>query len=74
MDEVERVEDDLCDKLDALSWGGVVDGALEDTAAVTVGSDFDEVGSDGIVDELVVLGDELVEAILNDLGGYLIPC
>ena len=31
-------------------------------------SDFDEVGSNGIVDELIVLRDELVKAFLDHLG------
>lgn len=46
----------------------MIDGPLEDATPVSMGSDFDEVGSDGIVDELVVLGYKLVEAFLNDLS------
>lgn len=68
MNKVERVEDDLGDELNPLSWGGVVDRSLEDTASVPVRGDFDKVGSDGIVDELVVVGNELVKAFLNDLA------
>ena len=34
---------------------------------MSVRRDFDEVGSDGIVDELVVFGNEFVEAFLDHL-------
>lgn len=67
LDEVERVEDDLSDELKSLRRRGVVDRALQHAASVSVSGHFDEVGSDGIVDELVVLGDKLVQALLNDL-------
>ena len=67
LDEVQRVEDDLSDELNALSRRGVVDGSLEDTTSVPVRGDLDQVGSDGVVDELVVVGNELVQAFLNDL-------
>jgi hypothetical protein len=67
LDEIQRVEDDLGDKLEALSRGRVVDRALEDAATVAVGGNLDEVGGNRIVDELVVLGDELVETLLNDV-------
>ena len=65
--EVERVKDDFSDELHPLGRRCVIDGALQDAAAVSVGSDFDEIGSDGVVDELVVFGDELVEALLDHL-------
>ena len=45
----------------------MVDGPLEDTTSVPVRGDLDQVGSDGVVDELVVVGNELVQAFLNDL-------
>lgn len=32
---------------------------------------FNEIGSDGVVDELIVFGDEFVEAFLNHLGEEL---
>ena len=35
---------------------------------MTVSSDLDEIGSDGVVDELIVFGYELVEAFLDDLS------
>jgi outer membrane receptor protein involved in Fe transport len=69
LDEVERVEDDLGDQLDALGGASVVDGSLKNAASVSVGRDFDEVGGNSVVDELVVLRDELVQALLDDLRG-----
>lgn len=45
----------------------MIDATLEDTAAVTMGGYLDEIGGDSIVDKLVVFGDELVEAFLDDL-------
>lgn len=45
----------------------MIDRTLEDTTSVTVSSDFDEISSDSIVDELVVFRNEFVETFLNDL-------
>ena len=45
----------------------MIDGSLKDATSVSVGGDLDQVGSDGIVDELVVLGYELVQALLDHL-------
>ena len=45
----------------------MVNGSLEDATSVSVGSDFDQVGSDGVVDELVVFRYKLVQALLDDL-------
>lgn len=69
--EVERVEDNFSYKLHPLSWRCVIDGALQHATAVSVSSNLDEIGSDGVVDELVVFGDELVEALLDYLDGQL---
>jgi hypothetical protein len=68
LNKVERVENDLGDQLHALSRRRVVNRALKHTAPMTVSSNFNEVGSDGIVDELVVLGNELVQALLDNLS------
>jgi hypothetical protein len=65
--KIERVENDFRDKLDSLSRTGMIDGSLQDTASVSMRGDFDEVGSDRVVDELVVVRNELVETLLNDL-------
>lgn len=46
----------------------MINATLEDTTAVTMCGHLNEVGCDSIVDELVVLGDELVEAFLDNLG------
>lgn len=67
MHKIERIEDDFGDELHPLSRRGVIDATLEDTAAVTMGGYLDEIGGDSIVDKLVVFGDELVEAFLDDL-------
>lgn len=45
----------------------MVDRSLQDTASVSVSGNFDQVGSDGVVDELVVVWDELVETFLNNM-------
>ena len=45
----------------------MVDGSLENATAVSVSGDFDQVGGDSIVDELVVLGHEFVQALLDHL-------
>lgn len=67
LDERERVVRDLGDELDPLRLRGVVDAALEDAAAVAVGRDLDAVRRDGVVDELVVLWWQVVEALLDDV-------
>lgn len=67
LNEGERVVGNLGDELNTLTLGSVVDTALKDTASVTVSCDFDTVSSDGVVDELVVFGREVVEALLNDV-------
>ena len=41
--------------------------ALEYTAAMAVGSNLDAVSRDGVVDELIVLRCELVQALLDDV-------
>lgn len=46
----------------------MVDGSLEDATSVSMSSDLDQVGGDGIVDELVVLGHKLVQALLDNLN------
>jgi hypothetical protein len=45
----------------------VVDAALEHTAAVTVRGHLDAVTGDGVVDELVVLSAQVVEAALHNV-------
>jgi hypothetical protein len=67
LDQVQRVEDDLSDQLNSLSGAGVVDRSLKHAAAVSVGCDFDQVGGDRVVDELVVLGNQFVQTFLDDL-------
>lgn len=58
---------DLRDEPDLLVARGMVNAALEDTAAVTVSTDVNAVGTDSIEDELRVLGTELVKTLLNDV-------
>ena len=45
----------------------MIDGSLQNPTSVSVSCDFDKVGSDGIVDELVVFRYKLVQAFLDDL-------
>jgi len=70
LNEIERVEDDFSDQLNALRRTGMIDRPLKNTAAVSMSSHLDEVSSDGVVDELVILGHELVQAFLNHLYRY----
>jgi hypothetical protein len=67
LNESERVVGNLGNELDTLTLGSVIDTALEDATSVTVSSDFNAVGSDRVVDELVVFRREVVEALLNDV-------
>jgi hypothetical protein len=50
--EGQRIVRDLGDQLNALRLRCVIDASLENAAAVSVGSHFDTVGSDGVEDEL----------------------
>jgi hypothetical protein len=50
-----------------LSLRGVIDAALEDAAAVTVGRHLNAVTGNGIVDELVVLSAQMVQAALHNV-------
>ena len=45
----------------------MVDASLEDAAAMAVGGDLDAVGTDSVVDELVILRGKAVEALLDDV-------
>ena len=69
LNEIERVEDDFSDELQSLRWRGMINRSLKDTTSVSVSGDFDQVGGDCIVDELIVFWDELVQAFLDDLKG-----
>jgi hypothetical protein len=48
----------------------MINGTLKDTTPMTMSRDLDKVGSDGIVDELIVLGHQLVQALLDNLPEY----
>jgi len=65
--ERKSVVSDLGDELDPLRVGSVVDTSLKDAASVSVGGDLDAVSRDGVVDELVILGNETVEALLDNV-------
>lgn len=67
LDKNESAVGDLADQPSLLLAGGVVDAALKNAAAVAVGTDIDAVDSDGIKDELGVLGRELVQALLDNV-------
>lgn len=68
MHKVERIEYDFGDELHPLSGRGVIDATLEDAATVTMGGHLNKIGGDSIVDKLVIFGNELVEAFLDNLG------
>ena len=55
LDESKRIVGDLVNELHALMIGRVVNTTLQDATSVSVSSDFDTVGSNGIVDELQVV-------------------
>lgn len=58
---------DALNQPDLLVTGCVVDASLEDTATVTMRSDFDTVAADRIKDELGIRSAELVQALLDDM-------
>ena len=66
-DESERVVGDFSDELDSLRLGSMVDAALEDAATMTVSANSNAVFTNGIKDELGILGLEVVEAFLDDM-------
>jgi hypothetical protein len=45
----------------------MVDRALDDAASVTMSGDFDAVGADGIIDELIVFRRQLVKTLLHNV-------
>lgn len=67
LDKRERVVGNLGDELDTLRLGSVVNAALKHAATVTVGGNFDTVRGDSVIDELVVLRRQVVQALLNDV-------
>ena len=67
LNERQCIVSDLIDELDTLRLRSVIHTALEDTASVAMSGDLDTVGSNSVVDELVVLGLELVKALLNNV-------
>jgi hypothetical protein len=62
-----RILGDPLDQPNLLLARGMVNAALEDTAAVAVCSDINAMGSDSVEDELSIIGTKLVEALLNDM-------
>ena len=58
---------DFCDELNTLLLGCVVNTALEDAATMPVGSNFNTVSRDGIINELVVRRNKTIEALLDDV-------
>lgn len=67
LDEGEGVVRDLGSQLDLLRVRRMVDAALEDAAAVAMRGHGNAVGGDSVIDKLVLLGGELVEALLDDV-------
>lgn len=58
---------DALDQPELLIAGGVIDAALQHTAAVSVSANLDTLFADCIKDELRVRGSKLVEALLDDV-------
>ncbi len=63
----QRIEGDLGDQLDSLIIRSVIDTSLQDATSMTMSGDFDTVDCDRVVDELVVLRCEFVQAFLDDV-------
>lgn len=55
MDKGERVVRDFRDQLNALRVGSMINTSLEDATTVTMSGNFDTVGGNGIVDELMAI-------------------
>lgn len=53
--------------MNLLSLRCMVDAALEHAATMTMGGNLNAVASNGIVDELIVLRVEVIEATLNNM-------
>lgn len=67
LDEDSRVGGNALNEPELLVTRGMVNAALEDTAAVSVGADLDAMMADGVEDELRISRDELVQTLLNDV-------
>jgi hypothetical protein len=65
--KLDAVGSDLANQVDLLVSRSVVDAALKDAAAVTMGADDDAVLSNRIEDELSILRLEVVETLLDDV-------
>lgn len=65
--KIEAVVRDLADQLNFLEPGSVVNAALEDAATVTMSAHSNAVLTNGIKDELGILGLEVVQALLDDM-------
>ena len=46
----------------------MVNRSLQDTAAMAVGRNLDEIGGNSIVDELIIFWYKLIQTFLDDLG------
>jgi len=55
LNEGERIIGDFVDELHALMIGRMVDTTLQDAASVSVSGNFDAIGSNSVVDELIVI-------------------
>ena len=63
----ESIASDLSNELATLQAGRMIDTALEDAAAMTMGTDSNAVISHSIKDELGILSRETVQALLDDV-------
>ena len=67
LNQGESVIRDLANELQLLRNRSVVNASLKHAASMAVGGHLDTVGANGVVDELVVLRGEAVEALLDDM-------
>ena len=67
LNEGQSIVCNLIHKLNALRLGSVVNTTLKHTASVTVGGDLDTISSNRVVNELVILRRQLIQAFLNDM-------
>lgn len=67
LDKVKGISSDLRNEASTLFTRGVVDAPLEDTASMAMGSNDNAVSTNGVVNELSVLGRKTIKAFLDDM-------
>jgi hypothetical protein len=67
LNKSEGVDSDVVNQLGLLGARGMIDAALENTAAMTVRTDSQGVLARGVVNKLGVFGTKLGQTLLNDM-------